>query len=576
MKASHLLLGRPWQYDRRAIHDGFKNTYSFVKNGKSIVLAPLSPQQVQKDQLVIEKGKKENLFANKGEVKRVLTNHEIIFVLVAKQVPSEEVSLPPQMKEILEEFTDVFPEELPKGLLPIKGIEHQIDLIPGFALPNRPAYRCNPEEIKELQGQVADLLEKGYVRESMSPCSVPALLVPKKDGSMRMCVDSRAINKITIKYRYPILRLDDMLDELHGAKVFSKIDLRSGYHQIRMKEGDEWKTAFKTKFGLYEWTVMPFGLSNAPSTFMRLMNHVLHKFIVFLGYVVSQHGVEVDEEKVKAIKEWPVPTNHLKGQSKLNRRHAKWMEFLKIFPYVIKYKKENVNIVADALSKRYALISLLNAKLMGFELIIDRYKDNPKFVNIYEKCEKGAVNGYYRHDEYLFKSGRLCIPNSSIRELLVREAHGGGLAGHFGEKKILEMMKEHFYWPAMIRNVHHVIERKSKFMPRADGPFRVIEKVNDNAYKIELPDDYNVSATFNVRDLSPYLEDSLDDEEDLDLRVAVDFKVMYENMAYLLKNKEVMDANLIILQEEKKKESKLASKLKYQLEKKLKALKEKT
>uniref|UniRef100_A0A6I9QL81 Uncharacterized protein LOC105037582 n=1 Tax=Elaeis guineensis var. tenera TaxID=51953 RepID=A0A6I9QL81_ELAGV len=131
MKASHLLLGRPWQYDRRAIHDGFKNTYSFAKNGKNIVLAPLSPQQVQKDQLVIEKGKKENLFANKGEVKRVLTNHEIIFVLVAKQVPSEEVSLPPQMKEILEEFTDVFPEELPKGLPPIRGIEHQIDLIPG-------------------------------------------------------------------------------------------------------------------------------------------------------------------------------------------------------------------------------------------------------------------------------------------------------------------------------------------------------------------------------------------------------------------------------------------------------------
>ena len=122
---------------------------------------------------------------------------------------------------------------------PVRGIEHQIDFVPGASVPNRPAYRTNPVETKELQKQFGELLEKGYIRESFSPCSVPVRLLAKNDGSWRMCVDCHSMNNITVKYRHPIPRRDDMLDELHGSLVFSKIDLKSGYHQIRMNEDDE-------------------------------------------------------------------------------------------------------------------------------------------------------------------------------------------------------------------------------------------------------------------------------------------------------------------------------------------------
>ncbi|GKF69616.1 putative reverse transcriptase domain-containing protein, partial [Tanacetum coccineum] len=175
---------------------------------------------------------------------------------------------------VIRNFPEVFPDELPR-LPPPRQVEFRIELVPSATPVARAPYRLAPSELKELSDQLKELLEKGFIRLSSSPRGALVLFVKKKDGSFRMCIDYRELNKLTVKNRYPISRIDDLFDQLQGSSVYSKIDLWFGYHQLRIREEDIHITAFRTRYGHYEFQVMPFGLTNTPAVFMDLMNRVL-------------------------------------------------------------------------------------------------------------------------------------------------------------------------------------------------------------------------------------------------------------------------------------------------------------
>ncbi|GJZ45853.1 putative reverse transcriptase domain-containing protein [Tanacetum coccineum] len=240
-------------------------------------------------------------------------------------------------------FPEVFPDDLP-GLPPIREIEFRIELVPGAIPVTKSPYRLAPSKMEELSGQLKELQDKGFIRPSSSHWGVPVLFVKKKDGSFRMCIDYRELNKLTIKNRYLLPRIDDLFDQLQGSQYFSKIDLRSGYHQLRVHDDDIPKTTFRTRYGHFEFIVMPFGLTNSPATLginpriRRQMDEVhlglvlellkeeklYAKFskcefwlreVQFLGHVINRDGIHVDPSKIEAVKNQKSPITPSKVHS---------------------------------------------------------------------------------------------------------------------------------------------------------------------------------------------------------------------------------------------------------------------
>jgi hypothetical protein len=209
---------------------------------------------------------------------------------------------------ILDDFSSVFPDDLAVGV-PNRSIQHYIQLVPGAKPFARNQYRLSPIELEEVKKQVEYLLSKGLIAPSSSPWSAPILFAPKPDGTLRMCIDYRGLNKVTVKDRYPLPRTDELLDRVAKAHLFTKFDLRSGYWQIPLTKDSQPLTAFTTRFGLFEWLVMPFGLTGAPATFSRLMNTLLRKHldnfvVVYLDDVlVYSNTVEEHDAHVRTILE---------------------------------------------------------------------------------------------------------------------------------------------------------------------------------------------------------------------------------------------------------------------------------
>ncbi|GJU04330.1 putative reverse transcriptase domain-containing protein [Tanacetum coccineum] len=367
---------------------------------------------------------------------------------------------------IVQDFPEVFPKDLP-GLPPARPMEFQIDLIPGATPVARAPYRLAPSEMKELSEQLQELSDKGFIRPSSSPWGAPVLFVKKKDGSFRMCIDYRELNKLTVKNRYPLPRIDDLFDQLQGSSIYSKIDLRSGYHQLRVREQDIPKTAFRTRYGHYEFQVMPFGLTNAPADekeneeHLKAILELLKKELLYAKFLKCLAGYY--RRFIEGF------SKIAKSMTKLTQKGIKfdWGEKEENAFQLIKQKLCSAPILAlpegsqdyvvycDASHKGLGAVLMQREKVIGYA---------SQQLKVYEKnytthdLELGSVRRLARIGEsdsiatFVIIQGRQTswLPCSEdLRSVIMHEFHKSKYSIHPGSEKMYQDVKKLYWWPNM-------------------------------------------------------------------------------------------------------------------------------
>ncbi|XP_021727697.1 uncharacterized protein LOC110694841 [Chenopodium quinoa] len=418
MDACHILLGRPWQSDKKSVHDGLSNTYTITHQGSKKVLHPLPPQkslsQTQSPPPQKEPKRKDILLLSLEEFENSLEKEDEVFLLFSKEEHEGFVQQNPRLAALIKEYEDVFSNELPQGLPPIRGEGIKVD----------------PSKV-----------------EAISSWPIP-----------KTVTEVRSFHGLTSFYRRFIEHFSTLMAPITEC----------------------------TKKGSFQWT------PQAQKAFELVKKKMCEAPVLALPDFMKPFEVECDASgkgigAVLIQEKKPIAFIH--GQKKLNARHAKWVEFLQSFNFATKYKKGKTNIVADALSRRHNLLGIMETKILGFEVMKESYKDDLELKEIMESCKNGVHGSFVVIDGFLFKGNKLCVPKGAIRELLIKEAHGGGLAGHMarGKDSIMVVVDRfskmaHFIACKKVDDAFNVAQLFFKEVARLQGLPRTIVSDRDTKF----------------------------------------------------------------------------------------------